>query len=117
MVLLNEGLNRIRTIVASDLSKGQVGTGSALPTPSDTGLQSATAVSLLDLASVTANSDKTINVQYTLPSTIANGATLHEFEVQASTGDSVLRKVHESIVKDNTKEVRYFTSIFVAQRK
>lgn len=116
MTLQNEGLNRIRTLLANDIDKGQVGTGTALPTPSDGGLLG-TATALLAVESVTANTDKTVNIQYTVPSTQGNGLSITEMEIQLSNGDSLFRKLHEAINKDNTKEIRYFTSTFITQRK
>jgi hypothetical protein len=117
IVLLNEGLNRIRTLIGDDVSQGQVGSGTALPSPTDSTLVTPIATTLVNVDSVTANTDKTINVQYTVPSTKANGSALNELEITLSNGDTALRKVYETIDKDNTKEVRFFTSLFVSQRK
>jgi len=117
MTMLNDGLNRIRTILADDITAGQVGSGSALPVASNTGLGDAITASSAVISSVTANSDKTVNVQFVVPSNTAVGSAINEFELKLSTNDSLIRKVHETIDKDNTKEVRYFTSVFVGQRK
>jgi len=117
MTLLNEGLNRIRTLVATDIAQGQVGSGTALPAASDTDLITPIASTLDGVTSVTANSDKTVNIQFTVPSTVANGSAVNEFQIKLSDANSILRKVHETIDKNDTKEIRYFTSLFVGQRK
>jgi len=83
MTLLLEGINRIRYLISDDMDKGQLGTGTAAATENDTGLETADATTLLALTSKT-TSNKTIKVNYTLPSTGGTTSTYTEFEVQES---------------------------------
>jgi len=82
LTILLEGLNRIRDLIDSDIDKGQLGTGTAASTESDTGLGNALSTSLLTTVSSTA--EKQISFTYTMPSTTQLTATVTEFELQKS---------------------------------
>jgi len=83
MVILQEGLNRVRDLISSDIDKGQLGTGNTAATESDTSLETPQATTLLTLTDKT-TSDKTIKIDYTLPSTSGTSVTFTEFEIQKS---------------------------------
>ena len=51
IVLLNEGLNQVRDLIAADIDKGQLGTGGTASAESDTSLETADATTLLALDS------------------------------------------------------------------
>lgn len=82
MTILNEGLNRVRDLVSDDIDKGQLGTDGTASTPSDTGLITADATTLLALTQ--SKTDKLIKFIYTLPSTGGTTTTYKEFEHQES---------------------------------
>lgn len=77
MVMLKEGLNRIRDLHGDDIDYGQLGTDSTAVSESQTGLQTAVAASKIAVTVTTA--DKTNVVSYTCPSTAATGNTFREF--------------------------------------
>ena len=82
MVILNEGLNRVRDLVNGDVDKGQLGTGGTAAVATDTGLLIPDSTTLLVTTNTT--SDKTIKFDYSLPSTGGTTATYKEFELQQS---------------------------------
>jgi len=111
-MILNEGLNRIRDLINTDLDKGQSGTGTTLPTAGDAGLETAVAATLLDLTG-TVKTDRVITTTHSVDSTLANGSNLTEHEVRLSSGDSVNRVVHASISKTVAIEIDYIDTFFI----
>lgn len=95
-VILNEGINRIRDLHYDDVSSGRVGVDGTAATASQTGLQSTNAASVQDI--VKTKADKSMYIEYRLPSTIATGITVREFETINST-DSINydRTVHTGV--------------------
>jgi len=87
MVVLDEGLNEIASRFASDITKGQYGSGTTLPTTSDTGLETAIGATLLTVDSGTSSGNSS-QFQHTVPSTTGNGSTFSEFEWQFDNGVS-----------------------------
>lgn len=83
MVILNEGLNKVRDMVYDDIDSGQLGTGITSVTVDDTGLASAVSVTQLNLDTKT-KGDRAIKFQYTLPSTGGITTTFKEFELLSS---------------------------------
>ena len=81
--MLDEGLNRVRDLINADIDKGQLGTGTTASAPTDTGLETADASTLLALTSQT-TADKMIKFTYTLPNTGGTTTTYTEFELQES---------------------------------
>lgn len=77
MVMLKEGLNRIRDLHYNDIDYGQMGTNGTAASESQTGLQTAVATS--KIAVTLTQADKTNVVNYTCPSTAATGNTFREF--------------------------------------
>lgn len=82
MVLLNEGINRIKDLVYDDIDKGQMGTGGTAPVSTDTGLETEDSTTLLAITKV--KTDKTIKFDFTLPSTGGSTTTYKEYELQKS---------------------------------
>lgn len=80
MVILKEGLNRIRDLISADIDYGQLGTATTALSENDTGLGTADAATVLAVTVTTA--DKQIKYDYTLPSTGGSTATYTEFELR-----------------------------------
>lgn len=110
MVLLDEGLNQLATRTASDITKGQWGTDTTAATPTDTGLGTAVATTLLAFDSSTA-SGNSVQFQHTTPSTTGNGNTLAEYEVQFDDGNSLNRSVGASFAKTASFDVTTITTV------
>ena len=58
MVVTDEGLSELATRLAGDITKGQWGSGTNLPDPTDTGLQTPIAATLLTLTSAVASGNR-----------------------------------------------------------
>lgn len=78
MTLLIEGLNRIRDLIATDLEKGEMGTGGTAPTTNDTDLETADSNTIATLAIT--KSDRQVNAAYVLLSTEGTTTTYKEFK-------------------------------------
>ena len=109
MVLLDEGMEKLATEVASLLSQGQWGTDTTLPSPADTGLGTAVAATLKDLD--TNVSGSSIQTTHTTTSTDANGSDLTEYEIRFSNGDSLNRVLSAAISKAASSEVITMTTV------
>lgn len=105
MVILDEGLNKFRDLVNTNLTKGQAGTGTSTATPEDTGLDEAIGATLKTLSNNVSN--KLLTTSFSISTTEANGLALTEFENQFSTGESIIRIRHTPINKDNVTELSY----------
>ena len=105
MGILVEGMNKIRDLINTNLTKGQCGTGTSTVTEEDTGLDEAVVATLKTLTNNVA--DKLLTTSFTLNTTDGNGLSFTEFENQFSTGESLARIRHTPISKDNTKELNY----------
>src|SRR3990167_839729 len=103
MVILYEGMNKIRDLLNSNLTKGQCGTGTSTATEEDTGLDEAVGATLKTLSINL--SDRLLTASFTLNTIDGNGLSFTEFENQFSTGESLTRIRHTPISKDNTKEL------------
>jgi len=114
MVLLDAGLNALATNLGGDITKGQWGENSDTPSPTDTGLTSPIASTLITTTNTASNN--TMQAAHTVNSTLANGETFTEFELQFSNGDSLMRSVGGSVSKTSTNEVTTVTGVnFVRQ--
>jgi len=108
MVILIEGLNRVRDLINTNLTIGQSGTGTSTATPEDSGLEEAQGATSKTLSNNVA--DQLLTTSYTLATTDANGLSLTEFENQFTSGESLIRIRHTPISKDNTKELTYIVT-------
>lgn len=104
-MILNEGLQKIRDLLNTNLTKGQNGTGTSSVNEGDTGLEIADGSTLKTLTNSVSN--KLLTTSHSLTTTDANGLSLTEFENQFSTGESLIRVRHTPISKDNTKELTF----------
>lgn len=78
-IILDIGLTETASRFASDITQGQWGTGTSIPAPTDTGLESGTAGSLLTMTA--SSSGNSAQFTHTLGSTLVNGIDLTEFEI------------------------------------
>ena len=108
MVLLDEGLNKIRDLLNTNVTKGQNGTGTGTADEEDTGLETEVGTTLLNLTKNT--SSKILTTTQTISTTVGNGNNFTEFENQFSTGESLIRIRHTAISKTNTKELRFIVT-------
>ena len=113
MVVLNQGINRIRDLLASDIGSGQAGTDSTTPTVIDTAL--VVAIGSKTDATVE-TSDKLITVTHTILSTQNNGSTHREHGTYVNS-DATLweRIVHADIAKTSNEEITYIKTFFIDQ--
>ena len=108
MVVLTEGLNKIRDLLNTNLTKGQNGTGTGTADEEDTGLEVEVGSTLFVL---TINlSDSILTTTHIISTPVGNGNNFTEFENQFSTGESLIRIRHTPISKTNTKEVRFIVT-------
>lgn len=77
MVMLDQGLNRVRDLINTDVDQGQLGTGTTAANSSDTGLETPDATTVL--ATTNSTGDKAIRFDFTLPSTGGSTGTYTEF--------------------------------------
>ena len=111
MVVLTEGINRLRDLFNTDIFKCQAGTGTTAPTAADTGLETADATTLLAPTKQTASAN--VQVTHTIPSTVGSGTTYAEQETQGNSGSTNYnRLVHTGIAKGAADEFIYITNFF-----
>lgn len=107
----DDGANRIRDLVDSDLNEGQVGTGDTAPLLTDTALENATSGTNKSLT--TTKTDRQISVSYTLPSTDGNGNTFSEYGIDFNSGNTLLNRViYNSISKTANESLTHITRFF-----
>jgi len=110
-LILDDGLNRIRDLVESDIGNCQAGTGTTAPTSADTSLETADS-NTLD-APTNTKGDKSIQVNFQIPSTVGATNAYSEQEIQLNSGtDHLNRIVHTAITKGSLDEFNYITTIF-----
>ena len=112
MVLLNEGLNKVRDVLSENLEKGQNGTGTTDAKQTDTGLETPVSATLLTLNSKSV-SDKQVTVEHRLDSLTGNGSDFSELEIRFTNGDSLNRIVHNPLTKDSNTQASWFVTIGV----
>lgn len=114
MVLLNNGINRVRDLIESDIFKCQAGTGSTTPAYSDTGLETADSNTLL--TPTITKSDAALQITHTIPSTVGDGVEYTEQETQLNSGGTSLnRVVHSGTTKGANDDWNYITNLFIAR--
>lgn len=110
-MIITEGLNQVRDLVNADITKGQAGEGTTLPTAADTGLEDADSNTLLTLTSKS-TANKAITTTYTIDANTGNGDALTEYEIRFTDGESFNRVVHAAISKTADDEVVYITTFY-----
>jgi hypothetical protein len=109
--MLNQGLQKIRSLIASNLTTGEMGTGTTGYTPSDTGLETAVAGSNKTLE--VAESDRQLTISYLLDSASATGNTFTEFEVNDGSGNAINRIVFTGIAHTASTEINIKQRFFI----
>ena len=109
--MLNEGLNRIRTLVNDDMDKGSCGTGTNAAKESNTDLQTEDTDTRFDTTYTLA--DKQITKEYQMGTGTGDGNTYTEYKDYDSTNSNdYSRIVFTGIDKTTTNEIlisiRYF---------
>lgn len=108
-MITDEGLKRLAELNASDITQGQWGTGTAIPTTSDTSLGSAIPDTLLSLSAT--SSGNSAQFTHDVTSTQGNGYDLVEFELQFGNGDSLNRTLGGAISKTNSFEISTIVTV------
>lgn len=80
IVLIDNGLNRIRDLIFDDIDQGELGTDGTAATESDTDLIAGDANTTLPLDQAT-KADKAIQFDYVLPSTGGSTTTYREYKL------------------------------------
>lgn len=112
MVIIQNGLNRVRDLLDTDLIDARAGTDTTLPTEADTGLVTPVAATEFDVT--TTKADKAINVSHVIPSTSANGNDLTEWEIRMnSEATSFNRTVTAVVSKNSSIEVHRLVTVFL----
>lgn len=108
-MILDEGLNKLASNAATIITNAQWGTGTALPSASDTELGSAIATTLIAVTSSV--SGNTVQFTHEVPSTAGNGYNLTEHELQFSTGESLNRSLGGEITKIASYELTTIVTV------
>lgn len=102
-MLLDEGLEEAATQFALLITQAQFGTGTTLPTASDTGLQTPVAATLLDVTVTVSGASGQFT--HALSSAIGNGSDMTEHEYRFANGDSLDRVIFAVISKTASFEL------------
>lgn len=113
MVMHNEGLNEIRDLIATDIDKGQFGTGTTAAQTDNTALETAIATSQKD--STETNTTRQISAAVIITSVDANTNNVSEFVLQRSSSTAVTftRDVFTAITKDIDTDIKATKTIFI----
>lgn len=103
MVVTNNAKNRIRDLLAADITSAKVGTDGTDPTAGDTDLGAA--VSGVVKTPTVTTSNKTIQISTTILSTEANSETLKEAGVYINTSTLLDRFVYPDFNKTSSNEL------------
>lgn len=115
MTLLNEGFDRIRDLTKDDMTSAKAGTGTTLPTASDTGLETGVADTDVALTTKKISSDA-ITVTHILTTSLGNGSTLTEYEIRNGSDDSYNRIIKAGVAKTNKREITMVHTFIFARR-
>ena len=112
MTITNTAKNRIRDLIADDISTGALGTGTTSPTVNDTDLENKDTSTENSVTIVTG--DRIVNVNYLLDSITGNGNDYTEFAVYFSDGTLLDRVIFPSFSKTDSTEL-HITDIIIIQ--
>lgn len=91
MTVSNEAITRIVNLITADLDDGRAGTGTTIPTPEDTDLETVVADTESDVT--TASSGGNFSVTHLMDSTQGNGSDLTEFQIRMNGEATQLNRV------------------------
>ena len=116
MTMVNNGINKVRDLVAVDVTDGILGEGTTASDPTDTGLETADATTEKDITVV--STDKQTKETYTLLSTEGSTKTYTEYITRAADTTTYDRIVFTGIsfTTDGTEDLiiikkRFFKSV------
>lgn len=112
MVILNQGLNRIRDLTYDDLDNGQAGTDSTPAQDDQTALGSAIADT--DNALTLVKSDKIIKATHRINATQAVGENITEWVIKMNSS-AATRAVTNTITKDGNHIIDHIHTLFFNQ--
>lgn len=122
MVLLFEGLNRIRDLVDADITRGQLGTDSTTPAETQTALIAPVAATLQTTTSTTVDATATstgslLVENFTQPSTAGTGSTYYEFGLRSAAAANVdysriVINPGSGYAHTSTKELKVISRLF-----
>lgn len=114
MVVTNNGLGRITTLVSNDIDNGQAGTGTTLAVEDDTSLE--TPVAATKLALTKEIGTRVVSVTHVISSTVATGNNFTEWETRMnSDGTTLSRSITAAITHTAADEITRITSFFLTQ--
>lgn len=97
------GKNRIRDLIANDITSGEHGTDSTAPSTANTDLGAG--VSGTSATPTVTKSDQTIHIRHLTPTTAGNGSSLYEYGVFMNTNVLLDRVTYPVLNKTNTQEI------------
>ena len=103
MTITNTAKNRIRDLIADDISTGALGTGTTSPSSTDTDLEAKETATEKSVTVTTG--EQQLNVKYILSTTEGNGKDYTEFGVYFSNGDLLSRLVFPVFSKTENVEL------------
>lgn len=103
MVIVREGIVRIRDIVNDDIYTLQMGTGTTAPTFSDTDIESGISASLTTPTKTVSN--LTLNQEYIYSTVELNGSSISEAVIKLSDGSVLNRYVFTPFTK--TSDIQF----------
>lgn len=109
MVLLNEGLNKIKDLMNDNVDECDWGTGTTAATVTDTGLE--TEISGVEVTTTNSTADKTVQLTGVLVSTAGNSNTVSENVFRFSDGTDLLRNTFTGVSKTANKELHNIQTI------
>jgi hypothetical protein len=108
-MIVDNGLNKVATLLSTNIVRSKWGQGSALPTPSDTGLAIPINASSATLTSTLSGN----SVQFTanISSTTANTTGFSEYVLIFSSGTTFTRSIGAPFTKTSSYEVTTISTI------
>ena len=100
MAISDVGLTRSVVIIAADIVDGRAGTGTTLPTPADTDLETVVVDTEFDVDVVTSNN--TFSITHVIPSTDGNSNDLTEWQIRMNSEATQLSRVVTAPVTKTT---------------
>jgi len=113
-MILEEGLNKLRDLMNSNINEVDWGTGTTAANENDVGLEAE--ISSVEQSSTNIVKSKTLSVTGVLPSTDASGNTVSEAVVRFSDGTDWNRNVFTGISKTNSKEIHNISTFVFTQK-
>ncbi len=110
MVVINNGKNRIRDLIANDVDTGAMGTDGTDVEVTDTDLRAKDNTTIASATVTTGN--KIVNVEHVLLSTLGNGTTFKEYATYMNGGTVPLNiVVYPDFLKTSSVEARITSTV------